>query len=86
VTPPPQSESRRAKAKRSFLVAAAILAACFIVIGVYAWWTLRDSGMSAVGMIVLGAGIVITLGLGIGLMSLIYYSNRAGFDDDVGGP
>ena len=62
-----------------------VLFVCLVGVGVYAWWMLRDSDMSAIGTLVLGAGIVVTLGLGIGLMSLVYYSNRKGFDDNAGG-
>jgi membrane protein YdbS with pleckstrin-like domain len=71
--------------RRSFLIAVLVLLVCLVGVGVYAWWMLRDSDMSAIGTIVLGAGIVVTLGLGIGLMSLVYYSNRKGFDNSAGG-
>jgi cation transporter-like permease len=77
-------QNRRANSQRSILVAAAVLLICLVAIGVYAWLTLRDSGMSVAGEVVLGIGILATLALGVGLMSLLFYSNRAGFDDDIG--
>lgn len=33
------------------------------------------------GFLALGLGIVFTAGLGIGLMALVFYSNRSGRDD-----
>jgi cation transporter-like permease len=77
--------SRRAGARRSFLIACCVLLVCLIGIAIYGWFALRDSAMSTVAVIALGAGVLATLALGIGLMSLVFYSNRAGFDDDVGG-
>ncbi len=77
--------SRGANARSSFLLAAAVLVACFVGVGIYAWLSFRDSGLSGVGMIMFGVGLLVTLGLGIGLMSLVFYSSRAGYDDDVGG-
>jgi heme/copper-type cytochrome/quinol oxidase subunit 3 len=77
--------NRGANARTSFLLAAAVLGACFIGVGLYAWLSFRDSGMSTAAIIMFGIGLLVTLGLGIGLMSLLFYSDRAGYDDDVGG-
>ena len=40
----------------------------------------QGTPMSAGGYLAMALGIVATLGLGIGLMSLIFYSNRHGRD------
>ena len=79
------SDSDSREKRRSVLIAIALVLACFAGVAVYAWWTLRGSDMSAVGAVVLGVGILVTLGLGVGLMSLVYYSNRAGYDDRAKG-
>lgn len=42
-------------------------------------------GLSVNGSIALTLGIVFTVGLGVGLMALVFYSNRSGRDDTVGG-
>jgi hypothetical protein len=42
---------------------------------------LSDVSISAAGYIALVAGSVLTLAVGAGLMFLMYYSDRAGFDD-----
>ena len=51
----------------------------FAVIGV------RQLGLSVNGAIALTLGIVFTVGLGVGLMALVFYSNRSGRDETVGG-
>jgi hypothetical protein len=79
------TNERRAGARRTFWIACAVLLVCLAGIVVYGWFMLRDSEMSTMAVIALGGGVLLTLALGIGLMSLLFYSNRAGFDDDVGG-
>lgn len=80
----PSGNARRAGARRSFWIACAVLIVCLIGIVIYGWLMLRDSEMSTVAVIALAGGVLLTLILGIGLMSLLFYSNREGFDDDVG--
>jgi len=76
---------RRASARRTFFLACLVLLVCLAGVAVYGWYTLRDSAMSTIAVIALGGGVLLTLILGIGLMSLVFYSNREGYDDDVGG-
>lgn len=80
----PGGSENRAGAQRSFWIAVMVLFACLVAVAIYGWFSLRDSGMSTVAVIALGGGVLVTLALGIGLMSLLFYSNREGFDDDVG--
>lgn len=50
------------------------------------WFTLKDwdgSAMSVHGWIALGAGSVLSLLLGGGLMALAFYSARKGYDDRI---
>lgn len=47
-----------------------------------AWKMSGDSKMSIHGWIALGLGLVLTAGLGGGLMWLAFYSSRRGYDDD----
>jgi NADH:ubiquinone oxidoreductase subunit 6 (subunit J) len=65
-------------------VAAAIAGAVVLVIGfvIAALWTgLGDSEISAAGWLAMGLGVVVTLALGIGLMVLVFISNRRGYDE-----
>jgi len=45
------------------------------------WIQFGDVEISTNGYIALAAGAVATAGLGIGLMSLVFYSSRRGYDD-----
>lgn len=67
-------------------VVVTLLALLAAAIGV-AWWAwnqLADVQMSVHGYIALGLGVVATLGLGMGLMWLVYFSHHRGFDDEAG--
>jgi hypothetical protein len=80
----PSNQDRRLSARRSVRLAAAVLVLCLVVVLIYGWFTLRGSGLSTVAVIALGGGVLLTLILGIGLMSLVFYSHNEGYDDDVG--
>jgi hypothetical protein len=45
------------------------------------WTELEDVTMSVHGWIALGLGALATLVLGAGLMFLVFYSSRRGYDD-----
>ena len=42
--------------------------------------TRYDKAMTTTGYVAMAAGIFFTLALGIGLMTLVFYSNRKGHD------
>jgi hypothetical protein len=46
-------------------------------------WSTRDITMNFHGWMALGAGTVLTLALGGGLMWLVFYSARKGYDDRI---
>jgi hypothetical protein len=49
---------------------------------VYLGWTLGDGiAVSTAGYVAMAAGVIFSLGVGWGLMALIYYSNRSGYDE-----
>ena len=56
-----------------------------VTLGVAAecWSGIGDSKISLAGWFAMGFGIVVTLALGIGLMSLVFYSNRRGYDESA---
>jgi hypothetical protein len=60
---------------------ALLLVAVVIVIAVVNWSGIGDAGIDLNGWIALGFGVLATLGLGIGLMSLVFISNRRGYDE-----
>ena len=56
-----------------------------IVLGAAVWflfygWNLSNAQMSTSGVITLVLGIVFSVALGAGLMALLFWSNRKGYD------
>ncbi len=71
---------------RLALVAGGLLAiAALLALGVYTWEALGDVEMDATGYIALVLGVIGTVALGGGLMTLLFYSQRHGYDDAAGG-
>jgi hypothetical protein len=58
----------------------AILAAS-VWFAIYAWTALDGPAVPLEGQIAMGLGIVFSLIVGCGLMALVFYSSRHGFDD-----
>ena len=59
---------------------AMLVAAC--VLG-YLGWTSTDTSVPASGYIALVLGVVFSLVVGVGLMALVFYSSRKGYDEPV---
>jgi hypothetical protein len=65
-------------------VAALVAVAVVLVIGtgIAAVWTgIGDSDISGAGWLAMGLGVIVTLALGVGLMALVFISNRRGYDE-----
>jgi hypothetical protein len=65
-------------------VAAAVAGAVVLVIGFLIaalWIGFGDSEISGAGWLAMGLGVIVTLGLGIGLMALVFISSRRGYDE-----
>jgi hypothetical protein len=54
------------------------------VIAYVSWRQLADVAMSFHGYVALGLGIGLTILLWVGLMSLVFFSSRRGYDDEAG--
>ena len=63
------------------IIALAALLGLAIYGAIEAWNALEDTAISVHGWIALGAGVLVTFALGAGLMFLVFYSNRQGYDD-----
>jgi hypothetical protein len=61
----------------------AMLAASTAV-ALWVWRELADAPMDLHGWLALAFGVVATLLLGVGLMTLVYRSHRRGFDERAG--
>lgn len=68
---------------------ALIVLTLMALLGASAWFAfsiMDDMPLSLVsgpGLIALALGIIVSLGLGGGLMALSYYSHKRGYDDDA---
>ncbi len=65
-------------------VAAAVACAVVLVLGFLIaalWIGIGDSEISSAGWLAMGLGVIATLGLGIGLMVLVFISSRRGYDE-----
>jgi hypothetical protein len=61
-------------------IAVVAVAAVAIVIGIF-WRQLGASEITPVGWLALVLGVIVTFALGVGLMALVFISNRRGYDD-----
>jgi hypothetical protein len=70
---------------RTYLFAAVmvLLVVATAAVAGYIWWQLGDVEMSAMGIVAMVGGVAVALGLGIGLMWLVFHSHKRGYDDDV---
>ena len=79
---------KTAVAKSTWVAAAAAVGLALLVIAVVIglWRQLGDVEISTAGWLAMAVGALATLALGIGLMALVFISNRRGFDEpDRGG-
>lgn len=72
---------------RGTILLVVALLAFLALAGVGAWWSWESMGdveLSSHGMIALGLGVGLSLLLGVGLMSLVFFSHLRGYDDEAG--
>jgi hypothetical protein len=64
-------------------IVVAVLLGLLVASGVVAYlgWTLEDADVPASGYIAMAFGVVFSLAVGIGLMALVFYSSRKGYDE-----
>jgi H+/Cl- antiporter ClcA len=64
-----------------------LVAVLFALLGASLWWafglwtSLEDADMPPGVYIAMAGGILFSLVVGVGLMTLVFYSNRAGYDE-----
>jgi hypothetical protein len=65
-----------------WLIVAALGALLALSIWVfYSDWTLIDVGLPAYAWVALVGAVVVGLAVGVGLMALVFYSSRMGYDE-----
>jgi hypothetical protein len=69
------------------LAIAILIVAAAVIESAGTWQALGASEISLAGWLAMGLGILFTVALGGGLMALVFFSNRGGYDDqDRNGP
>jgi hypothetical protein len=63
------------------LAALLVLLSLTIVIAILGWKSAGNADVPPSGYVALG--VIFSLAVGIGLMALVFYSSRAGFDEPV---
>jgi hypothetical protein len=62
------------------VVAVAVVPIVAVVVAIL-WTGIGDSDIRPAGWIAIGFGVIITLALGVGLMTLVFISSRRGYDE-----
>jgi uncharacterized membrane-anchored protein len=64
-----------------------IITVLLCLLGATVWYVVRvwskTSGMPTYGYVAMGLGAIVALVLGFGLMALMFYSNRKGYDESA---
>ena len=64
-----------------------IITVLLCLLGATAWYVVKvwteTSGMTTHGYVAMGLGAIVALVLGFGLMALMFYSNRKGYDESA---
>ncbi len=82
---PPNAPNRKLRIAGTILLFGALFA-ILIAAGWYAghaWNAVSGPPMPATGYVAMILGVVFSLVLGCGLMALLFYSNRHGYDDQI---
>ncbi len=66
------------------LTIAAVVVVAVLAVVASLWQAVGDAEISPAGWLAMALGILFTLALGIGLMALVFISNRRGYDEEAG--
>jgi hypothetical protein len=60
-----------------------VLGIFLVVSAIYSFriWNAGETSLGMHGWIAIGIGVVVTFGVGAGLMTLVFYSSRKGYDE-----
>ncbi len=76
----PESPRRHNMGTWTVITALVLLLIASGVVG-YVGWTISDTDVPTSGYIAMVLGVIFSLIVGIGLMALVFYSSRAGYDE-----
>jgi hypothetical protein len=77
---------RAGLSRKQAIVLACVLVpvvAALIAVNIWSWRQFGEEPLDSNGHIALALGVIVTLSLGVGLMGLIFYSSRRGYDEET---
>ena len=75
---------RRSRSTAAATAAAVVAVVAVLGVAASLWGAVGDAEISPAGWLAMTLGILFTLALGIGLMALVFISNRRGYDEAAG--
>ena len=66
--------------KLAIIVPLVVLLGASVCFAIYAWTAIEGPPIPTEGYVAMGLGVVFSLVVGIGLMALVFYSSRHGYD------
>jgi hypothetical protein len=57
------------------------LLAVTVVVAYAGWTSAKDTDVPASGYVAMAIGVILSLAVGVGLMALVFYSDRKGYDE-----
>lgn len=82
-TPPRSANGRMSLGTVAVVVFLLAVLAASLWYAARTWTAIQGPPMPAVGYVAMTLGVVFSLVVGIGLMALLFYSSRHGYDDQV---
>ena len=74
-------ETKRVLGSIALVVPLLAILAASVWFAVQGWMAVEGTAIPVAGYVAMAAGIIVTLIVGVGLMSLVFYSRRHGYDD-----
>ena len=80
------TSSMRSMGKGSWAILAILLIVLVgtAIVSYLGWTSAAGTDVPASGYIALALGVIFSLAVGVGLMALVFYSSRAGYDEPAG--
>lgn len=65
----------------TIIIVLASLLAAVLVIDYFGWTSAREPDVPTSGYVAMAMGVIFSLAVGFGLMALLFYSSRKGYDE-----
>ncbi len=78
-----RSRPRERSSNLGAWIAVTVLSLLLVAAGVtgYIGWTISNADVPIAGYVAMALGVIFSLAVGVGLMALVFYSSRKGYDE-----